>query len=76
MRPNKEQVAALDEFGKHKNWELGFDGKVYWEDDNPDKWTVWQLTGGVNDREWTAIGRGDTPLKAIEAAIAEARKQS
>jgi hypothetical protein len=33
-------------------------------------WLVHRVNGGVNDREWTLIGFGETPQDAIEAARA------
>jgi hypothetical protein len=33
-------------------------------------WQVHRVNGGVNDREWTRVATGSTPLAAIEAARA------
>ena len=55
----------LDEFAKHTNWELSFDG---WDEA---VWQVHQVNGGRNDREWSCIATGDTPHDAISAALKE-----
>lgn len=60
----KPVVTELVEFGKHRNWELSYS---YAEDD--ECWCVHQVNGGINDREWTCIGKGVTPAEAIEAAL-------
>ncbi|ALJ08273.1 hypothetical protein JL11_07900 [Brevundimonas sp. DS20] len=57
----------LAKFGRHINWELSF---CYLDDESePGCWAVHSVNGGRNDREWTLIGRGDTPDDAIQAAL-------
>jgi hypothetical protein len=66
-QPHPSQQAGTDllaEFGKHPGWELS---SGYDEDDA--FWQVHRINGGVNDREWTLIGKGDTPSDAILAAL-------
>ena len=59
---------VLFQFGQHKNWELDF-GEI--DNDSSDCcWRVHRVNGGYNDPEWTLIGQGETPLEAIEAALA------
>lgn len=59
-------VKALDWFGQNQNLSLEFD----WSDADTDSldWVVYRENGGINDREWTAIGSGPTPQAAILAA--------
>lgn len=65
-----ERLRLMDaEFAKHTGLSLSFDGKVYCEDDNPDLWTVYKRSGGINDTEWRAIGRGWTPFDAMGNAL-------
>lgn len=63
-------VAALDAL----NWwatqtgvsvDCHYDG----EPDDPSEWRAMRAHGGWNDREWTVIGRGATPLEALSAAF-------
>lgn len=57
----------LVKFGQHKNWELSF---CYLDGEEEDGcWAVHSVNGGRNDREWTLIGRGETPDDAILAAL-------
>lgn len=44
------------------NYELSHD----WELE--DCWVVHRVNGGRNDREWTLVGSGSTPLEALRAA--------
>lgn len=57
----------LREFGQHTNLELSYH---YSEEGDNDGWQVHQVNGGVNDREWTLMGSGDTPADAIDQALA------
>ena len=51
---------------ENRNVELSFD---YGDADDDGKgWCVHRVNGGVNDREWTLVGTGDTPKAAIRAA--------
>lgn len=65
-----EQEARADrlaKFGQHTNWELSF---CYLDGEEEDGcWAVHSVNGGRNDREWTVIGRGETPDDAIRAAL-------
>ena len=63
---SRNERALLDQMGKHTNWELSCSGG--WSDD-PLRWTVHEVTGGRNDREWTVIGEGETPAEALATAI-------
>lgn len=56
----KEQAGAFEWFGAKTNHELSYS---YAEDD--ECWTVHRVNGGINDREWTCIGKGLTPAEAI-----------
>lgn len=60
-------VPALDEFAKHRNWELSCGEDPYMEGEM--RWHVHSVNGGRNDREWTLIGFGDTPEEAICSAL-------
>jgi hypothetical protein len=57
---------VLNWLAAHPELELsyGYSEPEDWEDD----WRVHSVHGGRNDREWTLIGRGPTPLAAIQAA--------
>lgn len=35
------------------------------DDWGDNEWRVHRVNGGVNDREWTVVGRGETPLAAV-----------
>lgn len=39
------------------------------DDDQAEEWRVTRVSGSINDREWTVVGRGETPLAAIQSAI-------
>lgn len=60
---------GLTEFAEHRSWELSWGTR---DDDEcaPVGWRVHRCHGSVNDREWTLIGFGETPLIAVRAALA------
>lgn len=61
---------ALDWFGQNRRLELYHYSPVYGDDDDQsEEWRVAEQSGSINDREWTVIGRGLTPLDAIRAAL-------
>lgn len=56
---------ALDWLAARPNCELshGYD-----DPEDEGSWRVHRVNGGVNDREWTLVATGSTPLYAIQAA--------
>lgn len=68
--PNASVEAGPDVLAwlsENRNVELSFD---YGDADEDGKgWCVHRVNGGVNDREWTLIGTGATPLDALRAAL-------
>jgi hypothetical protein len=65
-----EDLALLDWMAERTNIELFCHTPVYGDDDDLSvEWRVTQVNGGVNDREWTVIGKGATPAAAIRAAL-------
>lgn len=67
----REAREALDWFGEHKSLGLSFHYPVFCEDpDQAEEWRVEREQGGINDREYVIVGRGQTPLAAIEDARA------
>ena len=65
-----EELAA---FSRHTNWELSHYSQTFSEDDDyGHKWQVHKVNGGINDREWTLIGSGETAAEAIRAALTAA----
>ena len=61
------RAERLSRFGQHTNWELSHGYPDGEEEDGC--WLVHSVNGGRNDREWTLIGRGETPDDAIRAAL-------
>jgi hypothetical protein len=62
---------ALAWFGTQTNLELHHYSPVFCDDDDQSiEWRVTRVSGGYNDREWTTVGRGTTPLEAIQSARA------
>lgn len=53
-----------DWLAAHKSLELSWSG----EPEADPEWQVHEVCGGVNDREWTLVGSGETPLLAVQAA--------
>lgn len=54
-----------------KNTNLELDHRYEDEDDDDDgTWRVHRVNGGVNDREWTLVAKGRTPLEAVQRASA------
>lgn len=41
------------------------------DDDQAQEWRVSKESGPRNDREWEIVGRGETPLEAMTAALAQ-----
>lgn len=62
-----DRVRAWDAFAANINWELSHGYPDGEEEDGC--WMVHSANGGRNDREWTLIGRGETPLDAALAAL-------
>lgn len=53
------------------NCEISFYSPMYGDDDDQSReWRVWQVTGSINDREWTLVGSGPTLTQAINNALA------
>ena len=62
---------ALTWFGTQRRLLLDFYSPMYGDDDDQsEEWRVTKESRPINDREWNVIGRGDTPLAAINAARA------
>jgi hypothetical protein len=66
---DRSAQSDLEWFGTHMNLELFFYMPTYGDDDDlSEEWRVTSVNGGINDREWTIIGRGKTPAEALAAA--------
>lgn len=52
------------------NTNLELDHRYLDEDDHGGTWRVHRVNGNVNDREWTLVSQGRTPLDAVLAARA------
>lgn len=66
----KDERALWDAFGARKNWSLEYKRPIYGDDDDQEEcWIVYEESGGINDREWTVMGKGETPVDAVVAAI-------
>lgn len=68
LNPLLERVAgegALAELALHTNWELSYG---YPDEEAEGEWQVHRVNGGVNDREWSLIGSGQTPETALRQA--------
>jgi hypothetical protein len=63
--------ALLDWLAENPTLELTHYSPVYADDDDDAvEWRVHQQGGNINDREWTLIGKGQTPSEALTAARA------
>ena len=57
---------VLEWLKDHENFELSYYRPCYGDDNDQDEeWRVHSVNGGINDREWTLVGRGLTPLAAL-----------
>lgn len=64
-----ERVDALDWLSGQTRLELHHYSPVYGDDDDQAiEWRVTEVSGPINDREWTTVGRGETALDAILSA--------
>lgn len=62
---------AWDFLASNRRFSLDPCGPVYCDDDDQfSGWRVHRESGPINDREWEIVGEGDTPLLAVEAALA------
>lgn len=52
-----------------KSWELACENEDSSDLSTDLVWRVYTVHGGLNDREWTRLGTGDTPYNAISAAF-------
>lgn len=52
-----------------KSWELVCENEDRSDLSTDLVWKVYTVHGGLNDREWSLLGRGDTPSNAIDAAF-------
>lgn len=58
------------DFAAHTNWEIKYKKPIYGDDADQERcWVVFEETGNRNDREWTVIGKGDTPAAAAQSAL-------
>jgi len=60
----RELEGAWDWLAKNLNFELDWDEVAEGEA----AWRVHRTSGNRNDREWTLISTGQTPLEAVQAA--------
>jgi hypothetical protein len=61
--------AAWDWLASQPSLELAYHRTVYADDDDlAREWRVSKASGSINDREWEIVGRGLSPLLAIEDA--------
>lgn len=73
--PEEPTDDLLAEFGKRRGWTLSYKCPVYADDEDEEQcWQVLEVRGGVNDREWYVLGKGETPADAIRAAIAAVKE--
>lgn len=68
-----EAATALQWLSTRPTLELHHYMPVYGDDDDDAvEWRVTRVSGSINDREWTTVGQGETPLAAIlDAALKE-----
>lgn len=67
----EEMLVPLAWLNDQRNVEIAYYRPVYCDDDDDaEEWRVFRVNGGVNDREWAIIGRGQT----FEAALQDAAK--
>jgi hypothetical protein len=68
-------LEALSWFSTQHNLELFRKQPVYGDDDDDqtDEWQVTRVNGGINDREWTVIGRGETAAEALRNALSSGK---
>ena len=60
---------ALEWLGAQPRLSLEFYSPVYGDDDDQSReWRVHRVSGGINDREWEVVGRGETPGAALISA--------
>lgn len=59
-----------------KNTNLELDHRYEDEDDDGGTWRVHRVNGGVNDREWTLVSKGRTPLEAVQRAATPTQEDS
>lgn len=60
-----EADAALLWLAQNENLEISHG---YEDEDDYGSWRVHSVNGGINDREWTLVARGRTPLEALKVA--------
>lgn len=60
------EKTCLDWLAQNTNCELSHG---YPDEDSDGEWRVHRKTGNRNDREWILIGRGETPVSALYAAM-------
>lgn len=69
--------ASWDWLTSQTNLELRYYRPTYGDDDDPSQeWRVTRVSGPINDREWDMVGRGLSPLLAIEDARATMEARS
>ena len=62
----------LDWFSGQPRLSLAHYSPTYGDDDDQSsEWRVTEESGSINDREFTVVGRGETALDAIRAALAK-----
>jgi len=67
-----EAVAVLEWLDRHCSLELVHYSPARCDDDDQAiEWRVFHVSGSINDREWTQIGAGQTPLEALQSAMAK-----
>ena len=71
--PDLEAAQAWDWLAENPAMELSW-GEL---DNDPSEvgWRVHRRGGGYNDREWTLVATGETPLKATAAALRAAKER-
>ncbi len=67
---NKRVEASLDWLSSRRDLEVYFYSPVYGDDDDQSmEWRIARRSGSINDREWTVISSGKTPLGAVRNAM-------
>lgn len=62
----ERERCALDWLAGKTSLELHHHCPVYADDDDGAvEWRVTEVSGPINDREWTTVGRGATPIDAL-----------
>lgn len=63
--------APWEWLANNRNHSLEYYSPIYGDDDDQsEEWRVIKISGSINDREFDIVGRGVTPLEAVQSAMA------